>query len=124
METKEPAPTNWRDEHVAKLKALWEDIKVNMPQESLEKDEVWYWWPTLVGTEPNYEALVDNLMAMRDNPHVACLTMYYYGMAGGIQGMMDETILPVHTGQAAERVPTWLDKMIQEDVFLRYGEKH
>lgn len=107
------------------LTKVWKEVKDNLPEEELDKDEVWMWWPTLIHTEPNYEAIADNLLSFSLNPYVCMLTVFYYGYARAMDDMMQEKVFPTSQfTQGNNRLPEWLDQAILDDLEKRFGGLH
>ena len=105
------------------FKAAWAEVQQHMEPDELPRDEVWFWWPTIVNSEPNWEALSDNLGTFGMNPYIAMLTVYYYGFAHALDGMMSEKLYPEHQA-GARRLPQWLEETVLEDVAKRYADRH
>ena len=106
------------------FKETWSQVREQMDPADLTRDEVWFWWPTLMEHEPNWEALADNIAVLWQQPYLALLTIYAYGFAAALDGVMMERIFPKNIEHEGRRVPELLDKSILEDVAKRYGENH
>ena len=107
------------------LTKIWDEVRYKLPPEALDKDEVWYWWPTLIATLPNWEALTDNMLAYHINPYICALTMFYYGYAAGINHTQEEVGPLVNQDNIGQdRVPAWLREQVLSDLAERYKDKH
>ena len=103
---------------------VWEDARNNINPEDLDRDEVWYWWPTIKETNPNLEAIADNMLCYNVNPYLCMVTVFMYGYAAALEGMANEEVFPIHQGEVTRRLPKWLEEMVLEDLAKRYKDAH
>ncbi len=114
-----------KEDMSAHIKKIWDDIRINLPQDALDKDEVWFWWPTITSTFPNWEALIDNMLAYNLNPVVTMLTVFYYGFAAGLEYVLEEGGPLVNMDNIGQnRLPAWLQDEMMERLAEVYKDRH
>lgn len=106
------------------FKIVWKDITEKVTLKELENAPILHrWWPTISRVDPDWNVLVENFMGLGANPVAALLHAYATGMAHALEGVDDESLLPL-AKLGATPVPDWLTNQILEDIINKYGDEH
>lgn len=98
----------------------WQHIVKYANPDDFDSTLLQTYWKTLKGVDLNFEMLIANMLNMSNNPFVAMLTVYLYGVAQGLDGVLEESILL----REHSHTPEWLDKIILENLKKTYEHRH
>lgn len=101
------------------FRRVWREIKSTAGDgaDTLRKDIVYHWWPTIKTIDPDWNVLADAYFASIAVPYHAMIMAYVYGYATALDDQQNERVRI--RSQDSQDVPKWLLDLEQE---LKEGE--